>query len=121
MSKIDEFIPHYMVKVLVSYYKMGYGSGELYDKIINGIMKALLSESRGGASSGLKYSDMIRFFEIFPEVSYIYESSMSEEMYKQFTKKIQLVMKDKKFPTEDICRVFNIMVRISPYQPINTH
>jgi len=26
-------------------------------------------------------------------------------------------MKDKKFPTEDVCKVFNILVRISPYQP----
>lgn len=38
VSKIDEFIPHYFVKVLTSYYKMGYGSGELYDKLINGII-----------------------------------------------------------------------------------
>jgi hypothetical protein len=38
ISKIDEFIPHYMVKVLSSYYKMGYGSGELYDKLISSII-----------------------------------------------------------------------------------
>jgi hypothetical protein len=114
ISKLDDFIPHYMVKVLNSYYKMGYGSGELYDKLINGIIKAM-SESEGG--EGLKYSDMLRFFEIFPEVSYIFENIMSEELYKVFVQKISTVMKDKKFPTEDVSRVFNILVRISPYQP----
>jgi hypothetical protein len=58
---------------------------------------------------------MIRFFEIFPDVSYIYESTMNEELYMGFVKKIEKVMKDKKFPTEDICRVFNVLVRIAPY------
>ena len=114
ISKLDEFIPHYLVKVLNSYYKVGYGSGELYDKLINGTIKAM-TESEGG--EGLKYSDMLRFFEIFPEVSYIYDNSMNDELYKVFVQKISSVMKDKKFPTEDVSRVFNILVRISPYQP----
>ena len=82
ISKLDDFIPHYLVKVLNSYYKMGYGSGELYDKLINGIIKAI-SESEAG-EGGLKYSDMLRFFEIFPEVSYIYDSTMNDELYKVF-------------------------------------
>jgi hypothetical protein len=42
ISKFDDFIPHYMVKVLAAYYKMGYGSGELYDKLINGVVKAMI-------------------------------------------------------------------------------
>ena len=29
----------------------------------------------------LKYSDMLRFFEIYPEVSYIYDNTMSSEVY----------------------------------------
>jgi hypothetical protein len=113
LSKIDDFIPHYLVKVLSAYYKMGYGSGELYDRLISGVVKAMNLEH----GEGLKYSDMIRFFEIFPEVSYIFDTTMNEELYKLFIFKIQSVMKDKKFPTEDVCRVFNILVRISPYQP----
>lgn len=58
---------------------------------------------------------MLRFFEVFPEVTYIYETAMSEDMYKLFTNKIMTVIKDKKFPTEDACRVFNILVRINSY------
>jgi hypothetical protein len=112
ISKFDDFIPHYMVKVLASYYKMGYGSGELYDKLINGIIKAM---NEGEHGEGLKYSDMLRFFEIFPEVSYIFDSTMNEELYKVFVVKISQVMKDKKFPTEDVARVFSILVRLSPY------
>jgi hypothetical protein len=65
----------------------------------------------------LKYSDMLRFFEIFPEVSYIFENTMTEELYSAFVNKINSIIKDKKFPTEDVCRVFNILVRISPYLP----
>lgn len=111
LSKIDEFIPHYHVKVLSSFYKMGYGSGELYDKLINKVIESMNEEGT------LKYSDMLRFFEIFPEVSYIYDNNMSEDLHAMFITKIQAVIKDKKFPTEDLCRVFNILVRISPYQP----
>ncbi len=114
VSKLEDFIPHYMVKVLASYYKVGYGSGELYDKLINGIIKAIQESDNGG----IKYSDMLRFFEIFPEVSYIFQSTMNEELFKLFVAKISSVMKDKKFPTEDVSRVFNILVRLSPYQPI---
>jgi hypothetical protein len=114
ISKLEDFIPHYLVKVLHAYYRIGYGSGELYDKLIHGIIKAM-TDSEGG--EGIKYSDMLRFFEIFPEVSYIFENTMNEDLYKVFTHKISHVMKDKKFPTEDVSRVFNILVRISPYQP----
>jgi hypothetical protein len=35
LSKLDEFIPHYIVKVLSSYYNIGFGSGDLYDKLIS--------------------------------------------------------------------------------------
>ena len=90
---------------------MGYGSGELYDKLTNKIIDSMSQDTN------LKYSDMLRFFEIFPEVSYIYDNTMSEDLYISFMEKIQTVIKDKKFPTEDLCRVFNILVRISPYQP----
>ena len=31
IAKLDEFIPHYLVKVLQSYFRTQTGSGELYD------------------------------------------------------------------------------------------
>ena len=82
LAKIDEFIPHYLVKILHSYYKIGFGSGEIYDTIINRVIKSM---NEDGA---IKYSDMIRFFEIFPEVNYIYDNIMSEELHHLFTEKI---------------------------------
>ncbi len=75
LSKLDDFIPHYLVKILASYFKIGFGSGELYDKLINKIIISMSDEA------SLKYSDMLRFMEIFPEVTYIYENTMSEEVY----------------------------------------
>eukprot|EP00347_Sterkiella_histriomuscorum_P005947 403354650 len=111
LSKLDEFIPHYLVKIMQSYYKLGYGSGDFYDRVINKIVTFIYEEG------GIKYSDMLRFFEIFPEVSYIYDNTMSEELYLAFIQKISEVIRDKKFPTEDLCRTFNILVRISPYEP----
>ena len=63
----------------------------------------------------LKYNDLLRFFEIYPEVSYIYENTMSSEVFEQFVETVQKLIKDKKFPTEDICKTFNILVRISPF------
>ena len=41
LAKLDDFIPHYIVKVLHSFYKMGYGSGELYDQLINRVMTSM--------------------------------------------------------------------------------
>lgn len=61
---------------------MGYGSGELYDKLIHKIILSLNDET------SLKYSDMLRFFEIFPEVSYIYDNTMTDELYTAFIEKI---------------------------------
>ena len=109
MAKIDEFIPHYLVKVLQSYYKMGFGSNELYDQLINKIMQAMQNPGQ------LKYSDLLRFFEIYPEVSYIYENTMSSEIYNHFISTIHPLLKDKKLPTEDVCKTFNIMIRICGY------
>lgn len=78
LAKLDDFIPHYAVKVLQAYYKSGYGSGELYDQLINHTMEAMRTPGQ------LKYSDLLRFFEIYPEVSYIYNNTMSSEVYGQF-------------------------------------
>jgi len=63
----------------------------------------------------VKYSDLLRFFEVYPEVSYIYDNTMSEEVYSSFVANIENLIKDKKFPTSDVCKVFNVMVRISPF------
>ncbi|MFN9899490.1 MAG: hypothetical protein ACK55Z_12000, partial [bacterium] len=30
LAKIDDFIPHYIVKVMAAYFKMGFGSSDLY-------------------------------------------------------------------------------------------
>ena len=61
----------------------------------------------------IKYSDMIRFFEVFPNVSYIYDHTMNPDLYKLFMKRILKVVGNSKFPTEDLCRVFNILVKIT--------
>ena len=53
---------------------MGYGSGELYDQLIVKLREAMNDK-------GLNYSDLLKFFEIYPEVSYIYENTMTSEMY----------------------------------------
>lgn len=40
-SKLDDFIPHYLVKVLSSYYTAGLGSNTLYDKVISKIIESI--------------------------------------------------------------------------------
>lgn len=56
LAKIDEFIPHYIVKILSAYFKMGMGSSELYDQLINKIMSSMHQPGL------LKYSDLVKFF-----------------------------------------------------------
>lgn len=111
LTKKDELIPHYLVKVLVAYSQAGHGSGELYDSLITQFIKAMLQED----GHTVKYMDLIKFFEVFPDVSYIYDHTMNSELYKFFMGQIKQVLGNNRFPTEDLCRVFNILVRISPY------
>ena len=40
---------------------------------------------------------------------------MSPEVYHQFIDTVRPFIQNRKFPTEDVCNVFNILVRISPY------
>lgn len=83
LAKLDDFIPHYVVKVLSSYYRAECGSGELYDQLIHHILK-IIEYQDDESKQSLRYSDMIRFFEIYPEVSHIYENTMSAELYVRF-------------------------------------
>jgi hypothetical protein len=56
---------------------------------------------------------------VFPNVSYIYNETMNSEYYQVFLRKIGEVLGNNRFPTEDLCRVFNILVRICPYSQYN--
>lgn len=137
LSRIDEFIPHYLVKVLCSFAKAGFGSSELYDEIIAKVLPAILitkdqaaddsliydytlaSQLQNQSQHGMKYSDMIRFFEVYPNVSYIFDSTMTAELHDAFLAKLKTVIADKRMPVEDVCRVFNILVKLSPYSGFN--
>jgi hypothetical protein len=44
LAKLEEFIPHYQVKVLHAYFSMGYGSGDLYDSLIAKIIQGINSQ-----------------------------------------------------------------------------
>ena len=67
------------------------------------------------ANHTVKYSDMIRFFELYPTVTYIFDSTMTSELHDAFLSKLQSVIEDKKLPVEDLSRALNILVRISAY------
>ena len=118
LTQIDDFIPHYLIKILCSFAKAAQGSGELYDQVIQRVVPACLVKPVGSnllPQKTVKYSDMVRFLEVFPQVTYIYEHTMTNDLYSAFMEKVQQVVRDKKLPTEDLCRVFNILVRISAY------
>ena len=63
----------------------------------------------------MKYSDMIRFFEVYPKVTYIFDSTMTAELHEAFLAKLNSVIGDKKLPVEDLCRALNILVRLSAF------
>ena len=118
LIQVDEFIPHYLIKMLCAFAKAGQGSGEIYDQLIQRIVLACLvqpSESDQPPQRTVKYSDMVKFLEVFPQVTYIYEHTMTKELYSAFLARVKEVINDRKMPTEDLCRVFNILVRIAPY------
>jgi hypothetical protein len=61
--------------------------------------------------NAVKYSDFLKFFEVYPEVVHIYENTMNSEIYHRFIKTATPLVKDMKFPTGDLCRVFNTIVK----------
>ena len=96
----------------------------MIDRLLSSVLQANSSEvydpfGAGGASANqshaMKYSDMIRFFEVYPQVTYIFDSTMTEELHEAFLAKLKTVVEDKKMPVEDLCRAFNILVRLSAY------
>ena len=42
LIQVDEFIPHYLIKMLCAFTKAGQGSGEIYDQLIQRIVAACL-------------------------------------------------------------------------------
>lgn len=56
LAKLDDFIPHYLVKCLQSFTRAGYGSQELYDQLVTRTVRQL---------DQLRYGDHLRFFEIY--------------------------------------------------------
>ena len=40
---------------------------------------------------------------------------MSSDVYDRFVGIVTPLIKDKKFPINDVCRVFDIIIKISPY------
>lgn len=128
LSRINEFIPHYLVKVLCAFTEAGYGSGEFYDQVIARVLPAVMQanstelydrfdHSRQAAplTHAMKYSDMVRFFEVYPQVTYIFDATMTSEVYSAFMAKLSQVIEEKRLPMEDLCRVLNILVRLSAY------
>ena len=68
----------------------------------------------------LSYSDTIRFFELFPQVSYIYDHMMTNELQAQFQTKVMEIIKSRQLPPEDVCRIFNILATTTPYATADT-
>jgi hypothetical protein len=106
LVKIDDFISHYVVKCLSAFRLAGCGSGQLYDACIQNLL---------GQFTALRYSDVLRFLEVYPRVTHIYEHTMTDDICYSFLQKVGPLLKDNKFPADDLCRVFAILIDISPY------
>lgn len=76
---MKEFSPHYNLKIMQSFMHAKQGSGELFSQLIESVVPTL---------STVGYSDMIKFFELFPKISYIYDHSMSTELHNVFVAKM---------------------------------
>jgi len=80
MAKMDDFNGHYLVKMMFAFKKMGAGSNDFYDQITYRIK-----------AQTLMYQDSIRFMEIYPEIGYIFENTMTGEDYKAFVEVVKQV------------------------------
>jgi hypothetical protein len=69
----------------------------------------------------LSYTDVIRYFELYPRVSFLYDHTMTTELHQQMLDKFGVLLQNTRaLPTEDIARIFNILVQTSPYRTSDT-
>jgi hypothetical protein len=68
-----------------------------------------------GQLDTLKYSDLIKFFEVYPKVTHIYQHTMNSELHGAFLRKLEGPMQDARFPMKDLCRILDILVTVAPY------
>ena len=108
LFRMQEFLPHYLIKIMVSFNRAQQGSGELFSQLIENINQNFAM---------LSYTDAIRYFELYPRVSYLYDHTMSSELHAQMLDKFSTVLGNHRaLPTEDISRIFNILVQTTPYR-----
>lgn len=92
---------------MLSFSKAGQGSGDLFSQLVDSLIPKI---------NDLSYSDMIRFFELFPKISYIYDHTMTKEIHaKMLLKFKEVILKQKSLPTEDICKIFDILVQTTAF------
>lgn len=52
---------------------------------------------------------------MFPKISYIYDHTMTSAIQAIFVTKINEIIKQKNLPTEDLCKIFDILVKTAAF------
>jgi hypothetical protein len=75
LIKLNDFTNHDLVAVLHRFYEMRKGSEEFYEKVMGKLLKR---------RKQLRDNEFIKFFVIFPKVTYFYENNMNEQIWNDY-------------------------------------
>jgi hypothetical protein len=75
LTKLDDFTNHDLIYALESFFNTKVGSDKFYEKVF-----AKLIDDR----KKLRPSEFIKLFKILPQISYIYENNMNEELWNDY-------------------------------------
>jgi hypothetical protein len=58
---------------------------------------------------------MLKFFEVFQRVTYIFDHMMNAELHSQFLQKCKEVIKSKSLPVQDTARMLDILTKTTAF------
>lgn len=75
LIKLHDFVNHDLVCVLGNFHALKLGSENFYSKVVQRILDR---------RNHLRPAEFIKFFNIFPQLEYIYENNMSDEIWNSY-------------------------------------
>lgn len=104
ISKLSDFSNHDLLQILSSFYELKKGSSNFYEKVFHKLIER---------RKDLRPVEFVKLFTILPNIHYIYDNNMSEELWNDYLGCVSNQIYKKTLPIEHLVTVFNTYVQIN--------
>ena len=98
VSKLNDFVNHDLVEVLWSFHNLKVGTDSLYSKIFQKLIDR---------KTTLRPAEFIKFFRIFPQLEYIYQNNISDDLWDAYCNTVSSQIYKKSLPFNELLEVFS--------------